>query len=310
MPTEKLVDGDFLAKLVADSYETAIGAVDEAVMAHADIFGGDSNSIRTIATYPDHVIVANQDGDFFRAKWTIEENDVVLGEVEDLDVPVFEADVMGSQVRQEAKDAVKLLMNGDRNGAGEKLRSLYRLVKSGVRLTGEGVEDLFNKQNWFEQDWFHAVEQRGQDIRAFLGADATRIEMPKPSFGFLIKGEVSEDQAEDHRNSVAAALKKLRSVFVKMRSDTALAREVSEQHQLRGGGDAMSAVDFVQFVSGLSENLDEVIGVLDDAMAVSEDGCVRCLARIHDGIADQAFEWGLAAAFSEKLARRFEPVAA
>jgi hypothetical protein len=72
----------------------------------------------------------------------------------------------------------------------------------------------------------------------------------------------------------------------------------------------MPAADFVQFVSGFSEDLDGVIGVLDDAMAVSEDGCVRCLARVHDGIADQAREWGLAAAFSAKLARRFEPAAA
>jgi hypothetical protein len=311
VPTEKLVDGDFLARLVADSYETAIGAVDEAVMAHAGLFGGTPDSIRTIATYPDHVIVANPDGEFFRARWNIgEDSAVIIGEVEELDVPVYEADTMGTQVRQEAREATRLLLNGKPEEAAEKLRSLYRLVKSGVRLTAEGVEDLFNKQNWFEQDWFKAVEERGQDIRIFLGMDATRIEVPKPCFGELIKEGVSEDEAENHRGSVVAALRRLRNTFMKMRTDTVLAREVTEQHQLRGGGNAMSAFDFIEFVFGFSQDLDEVIGVLDDAMAVSEDGCVKCLARVHDGIADQAFEWGLAAAFSEKLARRFEPVAA
>lgn len=310
MRTEKLVDGDFLAKLVSDSYETAIGAVDEAVMAHADLFGGDADSVRTIATYPDHVIVANPEGEFFRAKWIIEDDEVVIGEIEELDVPIYEADVMGTQVREEAKDAVRLLMAGKQDEAGEKLRSLYRMVKSGVRLTAEGVEDLLGRQTWFEQDWFKAVEEREQDIRAFLGTEALRIDVPKACFEALAKGEVSEDQAEGHRDAVVAALKRLRSAFTKMRTDTALAREVTEQHQLRGGGNTMSSSDFVQFVSGFSEDLDGVIGVLDDAMAVSEDGCVRCLARIHDGIADQAQEWGLAAAFSEKLARRFEPVAA
>lgn len=310
MRTEKLVDGDFLAKLVADSYETAIGAVDEAVMDRADIFGGDADSVRTIATYPDHVIVANSDGEFFRAKWIVEDDEVVIGEVEELDMPVYEADAMGTQVRDEAKDAVRLMMAGKQDEAEEKLRSMYRLVKSGVRLTAEGVEDLLSKQGWFEQDWFKAVEERGQDIRAFLGGDAVRIEVPRPCFEALGKGDMSEDQAEGHRDAVVAALKRLRSAFVKMRTDTALAREVTEEHQLRGGGSAMSSSDFVQFVSGFTEDLDGVIGVLDDAVAVSEDGCVRCLARVHDGIADQAHEWGLAAAFSEKLARRFEPVAA
>ena len=308
MRTEKLVDGDFLAKLVADSYETAIGSVDEAVMAHADLFGADADSVRAIATYPDHVIVANPEGEFFRAKWVVEDDEVVIGEIEELDIPIYEADAMGSQVREEAKDAVRLLMAGDQDEAEEKLRSLYRLVKSGVRLTAEGVEDLLGKQTWFEQDWFRAVEEREQDIRSFLGADALRIDVPKPCFEEL--ANVHEDQAEGHRDAVVTAIKRLRSAFSKMRTDTALARQVTEQYQIRGGGNAMSSSDFVQFVSGFTEDLDGVIGVLDDAMAVSDDGCVRCLARVHDGIADQALEWGLAAAFSEKLGRRFEPVAA
>jgi len=96
-----------------------------------------------------------------------------------------------------------------------------------------------------------------------------------------------------------------------MKTRTALARQVTESHRLRDkGDDAMAATDFVQFVTGYSEDLDGVLGILNDAVAVSDSGCVRCLARVHDGIADQAYEWTLAAAFSEKLARRFEPVAA
>ena len=38
---------------------------------------------------------------------------------------------------------------------------------------------------------------------------------------------------------------------------------------------------------------------------VAEDGDVRCLARLHDKIAGQMKEWTIAAAFAEKMARRF-----
>jgi hypothetical protein len=310
MATEKLVDGDFLAKLVDGSYETAVGAVDEAVMANAELFGGDSETVRTLATYPDHMIVANQDGEFFRGQWSLDEDgEIVLSDIQDIDVPVYEADVMGTQVRDEALAATKELMAG---GVPEdRLRSLYRLVKSGVRLTAEGVEDLFNKQSWFEEDWFKAIEEKKTDIRAFLGGEAARLEHSRPQFETLIGGNIDEDQAENHRAGVIAALKRLRAEYLKMRQQTALARQVTENHQLRdGSGDGMTASDFVQFVHGFTEDLDGVLGILSDAVAVSENGCVKCLARIHDGIADQAYEWTLAAAFSEKLARRFEPVAA
>jgi hypothetical protein len=310
MPAEKLVDADFLAKLVSGSYEVAVGAVDEAVLANAELFGGDADTIRTVATYPDHMIVANKDGDFFRGKWSLDEdNEIVLSDIQEIDVPVFEADVMGTQVRDEALSATKELMSG--KIPEDRLRALYRMVKSGVRLTAEGVEDLFNKQAWFEEEWFKAVEEKMEGIREFLGMDATRLEFSKPQFEALIRDSVDEDQAENHRDSVVAALRKLKAAFAGMRNQTALAREVSESYRLRdGSGDGMTASDFVQFVTGYTEDLDGVLGILNDAVAVSGDGCVKCLARIHDGIADQAYEWALAAAFSEKLARRFEPVAA
>jgi len=310
MTTEKLVDADFLAKLVDGSYETAVGAVDEAVEANAELFNGTAESIRTIATYPDHMIVANEEGEFFRGKWSLDEdNEVVLSDIQEIEVPVYEADTMGTQVRDEALQTTKEIMAG--RVPEERLRALYRLVKSGVRLTAEGVEDLFNKQTWFEEDWFKAVEEKKHEIRSFLGAEVVRLEVPKPQFEALLKDGVDEDQAENHRDSVIAALKKLKAAFANMRSRTALACQVTENHRLRdGGGDSMTASDFVEFVIGYTEDLDRVLGIINDAMAVSGDGCVKCLARVHDGIADQAFEWTLAAAFAEKLARRFEAVAA
>lgn len=311
MATEKLVDGDFLAKLLDSSYENIVGAVDEAVMNNVELFGGDTDTVRTIGTYSDHVLIANQSGEFFRCKWAVEDKDgtVVLSDVQEIDVPVYEASEMGTQVRDESLSAVREIMSGE--VPEERLRFLYNMSKSGVRFTAEGVEDLYNKQSWFEHDWFKAIEEKRSSILEFLGGEAHRLGYSKPLFGSLVRDEIDEDQAETHRDNIVSALKKMRTVFANMRSQTALARQVTEGYRLRDkDDDGEASTDFVKFVEEFTKDLDGVLGLINDAVAVSKDGCVKCLARVHDGIADQAYEWSLAAAFSEKLARKFEPVAA
>lgn len=310
----KLVDADFLAKLVAGSYETTVGAVDEAVQRAAGQFGGDADSISTLATYPDHIIVANGKGEFFRAKWSVVEDRVEVSEVEDItkDVPVYESGTMGAQVREEAAEAVRLMLADNDEEADVKLSSLYGLVKRGVRLTAEGVEDLFIKQDFTEDDWFKAAKDNGNEIRAFLGADAMRLDVPKPAFGAVLSDGLGESEAEKHRPAVASGVKGLRDLFIKMQDSIALAKQVNEGYGVRGGDQAggLGVTDFVEFVEGLSDALEGMIAILEDGVAVSEDGCVKCLARLHNGVAGQAYEWALASAFAEKLARRFEPVAA
>jgi len=301
-----LVDSDFLAKLVAGSMESAVNAVDEAVLANAALFGGESCDVSTIATYPDRFIVANERGEFYRGRWATGEQGVAISEVEEIDVPVFEASAMGAQVRQEAKDAAKALLMGDTDTADQKIRALYRLVKAGVRLTAEGVEDLYHKQDYASADWFKAMREEGPKIRAFLGAEAVRLPAFKQRFSAVIDESVTESQADAKRGELTKGLTDLCRGFVEMRDRLALAKQIDESHKLRDGAESTMAVaDFVEFVDGLSEALDSLIGILGDAQAVVEDGSVKCLARVHDGVADQAHEWALASAFCEKLARRF-----
>lgn len=309
---EKLVDGDFLAKLTAGSMESAIDAVDEAILANAQLFGADDReSVSTVATYQDYAIVANADGDFFRAKWALGEDGVKLSEVEEIDVPVYEAGRMGAEVRQTAIEAATALLGGDHEGAEEHLRSLYQMAKSGVRLTAEGVEDLLARQTFAEGDWFRAVREQESGIRGFLGGDGARLGVTKPQFETVTAHGISEDQAGSQRQAVKAAIGRLAEQFRGIRRQIALARQVTESHVMRGSQDsAMAAVDFVDFVGGFGSDLDAMVGILGDAQAVAEDGSVRCLARIHDAVAGQMYEWALAGAFCEKLARRFERAAA
>ena len=305
--TDKLVDGDFLAKLVGGSFEVAMGAVEEAVRENAVEAFGDPEA-KTLATYPDHFIVVTPDGKFFRGKWAISEEDgaIALSEIAVIDVPVYEANAMGTEIRREAIEAVDLLLQGNEKEADEKVSHLFSMTQGGVQLTAEGVEDLFTKQSWSESDWFEAVQENDAAIRKMLGNDALRLSTPKPRFE-AITGDADDDEVERHRTSVVGGLKSLRAHLDDLWSKLGVASEVTEKYSLRGSGDGeMAVTDYVEFVLDFVEDLNGMAGIIDDALAVADDECVPCLARVHDGIAENMYEWSLAAAFVEKLARRFE----
>lgn len=312
MAAEKLVDGEFLAELVKGSYEDVVGAVDTAVIEQAELFGGDADSVTTLGTYPDHVLVANASGEFFRARWGKgESGDIEITEVKTVDVPVYEAEMIGQQVREEALDAVDALLGGRQEDADGHLREMYRLSRSGVRLTAEGVEDFYFRQTFTESDWFQAVRERESGLRAAIGNDATRLSVSKAKFPQITGSEdIEESLAEQYRQPVVAALRGLSNRIGDMVRQTALARRIDESYSLTGDAEGMAAGDFIHFAEDFGGDLDDLSGILTDGLAVSEDGNVQCLARLHDAVSSQMYEWSLAAAFAEKLARRFESAAA
>jgi hypothetical protein len=113
--------------------------------------------------------------------------------------------------------------------------------------------------------------------------------------------------AETKRAQVTEALKGIRDFLGRLNEQTAQARKINEGYGVRGSAESgETTADFIRFASGFTEDLDGMISIVDDALAVVEDGCVKCLARLHDGIAGQMREWAIAAAFAEKMARRFE----
>jgi hypothetical protein len=314
MASEKLVDGDFLAKLLAGSFEVRMGAVEEAVANHSELFGAeDEASVRVIGTYTDHAIVANTDGEFFRCEWTEGEDGVTLTHVRQIDVPVIEGEVRQSAIRKKYEEAVSDLLECNSESAEEKLRELLDLATGGVPMTAEAVETVFleNRDRFADADWAKMVSEREAEIRKFLGAEALRLVYPKPQFENITGDAIDESVAEGRRESVVRAMGELRSFLGRLREQTLLARQVNEGYRVRGSADdAETTADFVEFASGFAEDLDGMISIVDDAVAVAEDGCAKCLARLHDGIAGQMREWSLAAAFTEKMARRFESKAA
>lgn len=312
---EKLVDGEFLGKLLAGSYEVSMGAVEEAVASHSDLFGGeDETQVRVIGTYSDHAIVANRKGDFFRCGWSIAENgNVQLEGVRQIDVPVQEGEVRQSTIRRQYDSVVNDLLECRSEEAEGKLKELLDLVNGGVPMTAEAVEHMFleNRQRFMESDWAGVVSEKEADIRRFLGAEALRLSFPKMKFEHLTDEKVEESVAEARRDQVVEGIRDIRSFLGRLHDQTTLARKVDERYRIRGSApDEAVTADFVRFSASFTEDLDGMISIVEDALAVAEDGCAKCLARLHDGIAAQMREWAMAAAFTEKMARRFESQAA
>lgn len=309
--TRKLVDGEFLSRLIEGSHEEAIRRADEMVESHAELFGGGAGVQLQSWTFPSHVIVANSEGEFFRASLGVSEGtgEPEFEQVETINVPVREAKTMAREAREMANLAVDAILSGDRDGAVSMVDELHGLVQGGVRLTAESVEDDLLGADIAESDWFEAVRVNEKQMRTYVGAEANKP-APQPRFD-----NIQEHTADDEgrlRRIVASSLVTLKEHLAAMCNGMALAREVTEAHILRAGGDApeLPAVDYVEFVEGFDADLCQVRGIVEDAMAVSEDGALDSLARIHDGVASRMYEMALAAAFAEKLARRFDAPAA
>jgi hypothetical protein len=303
--SQKLVDGGFLAKLLSGSFEASMGKVDEAVSAQPELFGGsEGTEIRTIGTFPAHAIVLNDDGEFFRASFGVNEETgaVELGEVERLDVPVREVTELGAQMRAESLEAVEAILRGDDETADVRLGSLYEMVRSGVRLTAEGVEDDYLEAFSEDPDWMVALRENQESVETFVGAEANR-ELPGPKFESI---DVEDTRS---RKVVVVALRRLHEGLKRLHRDVSAARSIEEEALLRVEGEedaSMATEAFVDFVSEYGAQLDDTIGLVEDAIAVSEDGTLGSLARVHDGVASRMKDMGLAAAFSEKFARRFD----
>lgn len=307
-----MVDKDFLAKLLEGSFETATGAVIEAVEASPQLFGvADKSDVRVCGTYPDHAIVANAEGTFFRASWHVtEEGEVQIEDVETLDVPVYEMRPTQSLVRSTSMAVVEAMLECNEGAVEEKLRVLTDLVSQGVPMTAEAVEARLSEANKVvaESDWRIALQERSESIRRFLGPEVLRLPSYTAKFSALTGPKVEESAAESHRSEIISSIVKLQSELSALKLRSSDSRLVSENYHVRGQSEPGTdeVLDFVGFATSYGEDLDGMIGVVEDALAVSEDGCAQCLARFHDAVAENMNDWVLAAAFTEKLARKFE----
>jgi len=303
MANEKYVDGDFLSKLLSDSFEASVAHVESAVLENTKLFGGDDCEVRVIGTFSEHVIVANSDGEFFRARFAVDEGSVSLGDVERINVPVKEASELASTARSVAESVIDSMFSGDSDSATSGIRELYQLVSDGVRLSPESVVESLHLA-LDEEEWRDAIRENAKEVRRVAGASA-RVELPKSRFGSLSESGLEDD--ERVASVVESALRVVGTYLDSMSDRLELARTLDEN----SGFDSYdAAVDFMGFVSGLSESIEKVQGCVGDAIALLEPGTVSSLSEAHDVMADALPDLNLATSFAEGVALRFAPHAA
>lgn len=302
---EKLVDTTVVDRLTEGSFETQIERVERAVASNLHLFNADDGGELHSWTYPNHVVVVNEEAEFFRAEYTVTESgDIELGKVERIEVPVKEAKHLGSEARSLADDVVRAVFDGSDDRAEESFQALFNLVARGVRITAESIEDDLEELGISEAAWVRAVDDNAVTMRSFIGAASNR-DMPKPKFeSLLASDELSEDDTERYRKVVGEGLRRLRSTLEDLNAGIALARTIDEGYTLRDG-DEMAASHFIEFSRQLGSDMDAMIGIVENAIAVAGDGDLKSLARIHDGVAEHMSDAGLAAAFAEKFSTKF-----
>jgi len=301
---EKLVDSTVVDRLTEGSFEAQIERVEQAVANSLHLFNAEEGGLHSW-TYPNHVVVVNEHAEFFRAEYTIgDDGEVELGNVERVEVPVKEAKHLGSEARGLADDIVGAVFDGDDDRAEESFQELFNMVANGVRITAESVEDDFTALEISESAWMRAVDDNAVTMRAFIGAAANR-DMPKPRFeAMLAADELSEADSSRYRKVVGEGLRRLRTTLEDLNASIALARTIDEGYTLRDG-DEMAASHFIEFAGQLGDDLDAMMGVVENAIAVAGDGDLKSLARTHDGVAELMGDAGLAAAFAEKFSTKF-----
>jgi len=292
MPNEKFVDGDFLAKLVSGSYESAMGAVSEAVSDQSDLFGSDETMV--LATYAEHFVAATPGGKFFRARWGMDGDAAQISEIEEINVPVYEANEISLHTRTQAMQAVDSLLGGDDEVASDHLR---QMVSAGPSMTLEGVPSRLKKLDVPSSDWYQAVHESREKILNYVGTDGTKLESTIEVF----LGEGVED-----RDQVVSALRVMERDISALMQRTENLPEVDEGSEIEGE-DAEAVNEYVDFVDNYASDLIELSGAVEDALALSEDGDLDVLAAIHDTISGQMYGLSLAAAFAETMARGFSP---
>lgn len=299
MAKNLMVDASFVQRLLENSYELRMAAVADAVERDANLFRSNGSSLVAIGTFAEHVIVASDDGSFYRAKYALSESSgIALSDIEKIQVPIKDVREMTPAARKAADEAVSRLMRGQ--DATDEIMELYNLHASGVSMTAQGVEDAVIMVTGNVGPWMEAVRSGEKAITGMLGA-AIYEERPTPRFSEVVKGP--QDMLEKVRIIVTAANKTLRECVSKMH---AMVQE-AVRTPIRSDADPVAVVEFMKLRDSFASDIAVLLDLVEDAVSVGDDGDVRSLARIHDRISGMMHEMTLA---SELIAKTMNKLAA
>jgi hypothetical protein len=283
---DMIVEAKVLHDLQLGSYEELLQSLDRAV-AESDMFGDEAV---LFSSYSSRVVVMNEDGEFFSARYKNRDGVVVFKGIESLDVSVISEDDV-------VRGGVDSFLDG--SSLSDSLRSLINLRNEDADSLVDRTRHALDKLFAGGKVWRKYIEENKELIGSFswdASYGSLKVNM-RPMFG-LDEGGDREDVTE----ALVALEGRLATVLVETNNAFQKYVEVSNVRD-EGSDEVMSR--FESFAGDYIDYLGDVNGFLSRAVVESHDGCVTCSSIVYDEIFKRFRELDLGGRFVRKVSAQF-----
>jgi len=280
------------------SYEELLQSLDREVSENQHLFGEDDAVL--FATHADHVVVLNEGGAFFKVPFTRKDGLVKLGKPTAIPVRTLsESQIVSDGVNSFFSDG----------SLADSLRSIINLRKEAATSPLEKVETELAEIFSGGQIWRKKVSESASDIAPFawdanLGSLKINV---RPVFADLIEGDEPPDGDEIREDVVKALLSlegRLSATLSKTRGAFEKYQECTQEPRDEEADSTMSQFD--SFAGDYLEHVSEISKYVASTLREGREGCIACMAFVHDEIAKRFKELELGSRFIRKVSGQFQ----
>lgn len=302
---EFLLSSDDLRHLLSGSYESLIHRVEVMVSENTEKLFGVKTDALVLGTFSGYAIVLSESGKLVRLKYEDKSGKASLVEHEEVPLPRAKKTDVGSFVLEDAAHVVDRMLSGDLNPSDPSFLRVLRMAGSYPKTQEQIVEAVIEASK-ADSPWRRIFREHSERIRRFLWGDLLRVEdrRIRPKFQNLYDGSTPDERLGEHRNAVTSGLKDIVSrlnEFSKLIDDAGknLGFLKNEFHDL--GEDTLYQTVSL-FSSDLLDDILRVRGSVEEMM--SSVTCVACLAKLHDSVGEELYDFELASRFVNRIATR------
>ena len=310
---DKIVPAEAIRKIVEGSYEQLTYRLDEAVEENRSLFTNGTEDGSRLATFSNKIIVGTSEGSYFEAKFESKDGEIIFGEPNQIDVPVISTSNAAKSVRDYSLNIVDSLMA---EGSGDAANSILQLaslqeqqqVELARDYVGETLASLSEGRPWRQVFAEQSDEIKRQIVDVLESIHEHSLEAKyKPLYE---TDDIPEEQFENYRDNAESDLKIVaeRMEQVHHIAEAAYFPFIESVGDAElDGAEADTLSHFCFFAEDLIEDLQEVRGIVSDALA--NEQCVMCLGHIYDSIAESLVSYEMAAIFVERMVGAFDRAA-
>jgi len=305
-----LIPANVLAEVTRGSIEDYVGRVIQAVEdSHARFESETGQDLNVIATFNEHVVVANGDGNVYRASYQPAGDGFSITKVEPVELPVIRGRQDGRRfVERTASEAVEALVAGDFSSARDQIRTLIEAAPmlapvDQLRELREHLSGMFDQ----ERPW-----------RAFYAEDHERIQRlvwgttgsafsytPQPRYQPLYRDGLLED-ASEYASAVEADVGVMAERLEKLWEQTTEAwGEYQSTGAFKASGIARPAEHFETIASDYLVELKALCHLMSEAAKDNDPDTVAARGWLFDQVARQYPQVEVTARLVRRVATEF-----